>query len=92
LAVVAGCVARRSTCRSASTASGEQRRNAPATASKNGRLITVRPLRTIPVVILTTSRAEEDILKAYKLHANCYITKPVDFVPFIRVVKIIETF
>ena len=49
-------------------------------------------LKTIPVVILTTSRAEEDILKAYKLHANCYITKPVDFVQFIRVVKVIETF
>lgn len=49
-------------------------------------------LKTIPVVILTTSRAEEDVLKAYKLHANCYVTKPVDFVQFIRVVKAIETF
>lgn len=49
-------------------------------------------LKAIPVVILTTSRAEEDILKAYKLYANCYITKPVDFIQFIRVVKAIETF
>ena len=49
-------------------------------------------LEIIPVVVLTTSRAEEDILKAYKLHANCYITKPVDFGQFIRVVKSIETF
>ena len=44
-------------------------------------------LRRIPVVILTTSRAEEDILKTYDLHANCFITKPVDFEQFIAVVR-----
>ena len=46
----------------------------------------------IPVVILTTSRDEEDILKAYKLHANCFITKPIDLHQFIKVVKTIEDF
>jgi CheY-like chemotaxis protein len=49
-------------------------------------------LRSIPVVVLTTSRAEEDILKAYNLNANCYITKPVDFEQFVRVVQSIEDF
>ncbi len=49
-------------------------------------------LKRIPVVILTTSKAEEDILKSYDLHANAYITKPVDFDQFIRVVKSIEDF
>lgn len=49
-------------------------------------------LRRIPVVILTTSAAEQDILKTYDLHANCYITKPVDLEQFIRVVKLIEDF
>ena len=49
-------------------------------------------LKLIPVVILTTSRAEEDILKAYDLHANCYITKPVDLEQFITVVQSIEEF
>ncbi len=49
-------------------------------------------LRTIPVVILTTSHAEQDILKSYNLHANCYITKPVDLDQFITVVKSIEDF
>jgi two-component system, chemotaxis family, response regulator Rcp1 len=49
-------------------------------------------LRTIPVVVLTTSRAEEDILRAYGLHANCYIAKPVDFVRFAEVVRAIEHF
>ena len=49
-------------------------------------------LKRIPVVILTTSKAEEDILKTYNLHANCYITKPVEFDEFIRVVKSIENF
>ena len=49
-------------------------------------------LKRIPVVVLTTSRAEEDILKAYGLHANCYITKPVDFAQFVDVIKTIETF
>jgi chemotaxis family two-component system response regulator Rcp1 len=49
-------------------------------------------LRTIPVVILTTSVDEEDILRSYKLHANCYITKPVDLDQFLRVVKAIDSF
>ncbi|MBI3979821.1 MAG: response regulator [Chloroflexi bacterium] len=49
-------------------------------------------LRAIPVVILTTSKAEEDILRSYHLHANCYITKPVDFEQFIGVVRSIESF
>lgn len=49
-------------------------------------------LKRIPVVILTTSKAEEDILKTYDLHANCYITKPVDFDQFISVVRKIEDF
>ncbi|MGJ3254271.1 MAG: response regulator [Elainellaceae cyanobacterium] len=49
-------------------------------------------LRRIPVVVLTTSQAEEDIVKTYELHGNCYITKPVDLSQFIRVVKSIEDF
>ena len=49
-------------------------------------------LRRIPVVILTTSRADEDIIKSYDLHANCYITKPVDLEQFIHVVKSVEEF
>jgi two-component system, chemotaxis family, response regulator Rcp1 len=49
-------------------------------------------LRCIPVVILTTSKSEEDVLRAYNLHANCYITKPVDFNRFMDVVKSIENF
>ena len=49
-------------------------------------------LKRIPVVILTTSRAEEDILKTYDLHANCYITKPLDLEKFMDVVKAIENF
>ena len=49
-------------------------------------------LLTIPVVILTTSAAEEDILRSYRLHANCYITKPVDLVGFLEVVKSIDNF
>lgn len=49
-------------------------------------------LRSIPVVVLTTSVAEQDILKAYNLHANCYITKPVDLGQFIEVVKNINDF
>src|SRR4051794_13681221 len=44
-------------------------------------------LRHIPVVILTSSQAEQDILKAYDLHANCYVTKPVDFDQFITIVR-----
>ena len=49
-------------------------------------------LRRIPVVILTVSRDEEDILKTYDLHANCYITKPIDLDQFMKVVKSIEEF
>jgi len=49
-------------------------------------------LKHIPVVVITTSAAEEDILKSYKLHANCYITKPVNFEQFIKVVHSIEDF
>lgn len=49
-------------------------------------------LRRIPVVVLTTSKAEEDILRTYDLHANCYVTKPVDLDRFIEVVKSIDDF
>jgi CheY-like chemotaxis protein len=49
-------------------------------------------LRHIPVVVLTSSQAEEDIVRAYDLHANCYVTKPVDLDQFIRVVESIEDF
>lgn len=49
-------------------------------------------LRRIPVVILTSSEAEQDILKTYNLHANCYITKPLDLEQFITVVKSINDF
>jgi len=49
-------------------------------------------LKNIPVVILTTSKSEEDISKAYGLHANCYISKPVDFDEFTKVVQTIQDF
>ena len=49
-------------------------------------------LRNIPVVVLTTSMAEKDITKSYGLHANCYITKPVDFDQFVNVVQTIQDF
>jgi chemotaxis family two-component system response regulator Rcp1 len=49
-------------------------------------------LKSIPVVVLTTSAAEEDILRSYQLHANCYITKPVDLDQFLKVVKSIDSF
>ena len=49
-------------------------------------------LKSIPVVILTTSTAEQDILQSYQLHANCYITKPVDLDQFLKVVKAIDNF
>jgi CheY-like chemotaxis protein len=49
-------------------------------------------LKHIPVVIMTISQAEEDILKSYNLHANCYVTKPIDLNQFIKVVKSIENF
>jgi CheY-like chemotaxis protein len=49
-------------------------------------------LRSIPVVVLTTSEADEDILHSYDLHANAYVTKPVDFDSFIRIVRQIDDF
>ena len=49
-------------------------------------------LKRIPVVVLTTSKAEEDVLRSYNLHANCYVTKPVDLEKFIVVVKSIDAF
>ncbi|HVX23660.1 MAG TPA: response regulator [Acidimicrobiales bacterium] len=49
-------------------------------------------LRRIPVVVLTTSEAEEDVLRSYDLHANAYVTKPVDFSGFMRVVRQIDDF
>jgi CheY-like chemotaxis protein len=49
-------------------------------------------LKRIPVVILTTSKAEEDVLRSYQLHANCYVTKPVDLEKFIGVVQSIDMF
>lgn len=49
-------------------------------------------LKQIPVVVLTSSKAEEDIVKSYNLHANCYVTKPVDLEQFMYVVKSIENF
>jgi CheY-like chemotaxis protein len=64
---------------------------------KNGRTLLAEikeeeNLRSIPVVVLTTSQAESDILTTYRYHANCYITKPVDFELFVKVVKSIENF
>lgn len=49
-------------------------------------------LRTIPIVVLTTSEAEEDVLKSYELHANAYVTKPVDFDRFVSIVRQIDDF
>jgi CheY-like chemotaxis protein len=49
-------------------------------------------LKHIPVVVLTTSKAEEDVLRSYELHANCYVTKPVDLDKFITVVQSIDRF
>ncbi|PLZ94703.1 response regulator [Fischerella thermalis CCMEE 5196] len=49
-------------------------------------------LKRIPVVVLTTSQAEEDVLRVYNLSANCYITKPVDFDQFVKIVQSIENF
>lgn len=64
---------------------------------KNGREVLAEikadeTLKRIPVVVLTVSRAEEDVLKSYNLHANCYISKPFDMEQFIKVVKSIEDF
>lgn len=49
-------------------------------------------LTSIPVVVITSSKAEEDIAKSYQLHANCYVTKPVDLIQFLTVVKTVEGF
>jgi CheY-like chemotaxis protein len=64
---------------------------------KDGRQVLVEikespTLKVIPVVILTTSASEADILRSYQLNANCYITKPVDLDEFLRVVKSIDNF
>ena len=64
---------------------------------KNGREVLAEiksdeDLKRIPVVILTGSKAEEDIVKSYGLHANCYITKPIDLNQFLKVVQAIESF
>ena len=52
----------------------------------------IESLKRIPVVVLTTSRAEEDIIRSYDLHANAYITKPVDLAQFLNVVRSFEEF
>ena len=49
-------------------------------------------LKGIPVIILTISKAEEEIIRSYNLHANCFITKPIDLIKFFEVVKSIEDF
>ena len=49
-------------------------------------------LKHIPVIVLTVSSAEEDILRSYNLHANCYLTKPIEFDEFVRIVRSIEDF
>jgi CheY-like chemotaxis protein len=49
-------------------------------------------LRSIPVVVLTTSQADEDVIRAYDLQVNCYITKPIELMQFLKVVKAIEDF
>ena len=64
---------------------------------KDGREVLVEikndpDLKIIPIIVLTTSRSDKDILQSYQLNANCYITKPVDFTQFIDVVKSIEKF
>ncbi len=51
-----------------------------------------RDLMSIPVVVLTMSKAEEDILNTYQLHANCYITKPIDMAQFLSIMKLTESF
>ena len=64
---------------------------------KNGREVLAEiksddNLKRIPVVVLTVSRDEQDVIKAYNLHANCFITKPLDFEQFIKITKTIEEF
>lgn len=56
------------------------------------RVKTDSELSSIPVVVLTTSEADEDVAKAYEYHANCYVRKPVDFENFLRIVSAIENF
>jgi two-component system response regulator len=69
----------------------------PNLPKKNGREVLAEMkadehLKRIPVVILTTSGSEEDILKSYNLHANCFITKPIELGHFVKVVQAIEDF
>lgn len=69
-------------------------RNLP---KKDGREVlaeikTDEQLRRFPIVILTTSKAEEDVIKTYNLHANCYVTKPVDLDQFVKIVKSVNSF
>lgn len=64
---------------------------------KNGREVLAEikadpDLKSIPVVVLTTSKAEEDILRSYNLHANCYVVKPVEFDSFVKAVQSIHQF
>lgn len=64
---------------------------------KNGREVLAEikedpVLKRIPVVVLTGSKAEEDVVSSYNLHANCYVSKPLDFESFIKIVKSIEDF
>lgn len=64
---------------------------------KDGREVLIeikadKRFQRIPIVVLTTSQAQEDIVKAYNLHANCFITKPVDFQDFAQIVRSIEDF
>jgi len=64
---------------------------------KNGREVLAEikqapALRQIPVVVLTTSKADEDVIRSYDLHANCYISKPIDFERLIQIVRAIENF
>ncbi len=64
---------------------------------KNGREVLAEikaneDLKSIPVVVLTTSSAEEDILRSYNLHANCYVVKPVEFDSFVKAVQSIQHF
>ena len=69
----------------------------PQPAAKDGREVLEEIksddiLKRIPVVVLTTSKAEEDVVRTYNLHANCYVTKPVDLEKFMVVVKSIDVF
>lgn len=61
-------------------------------AARYGEMKTDPVLKTIPVIVLTTSHSDSDILQSYELNANCFITKPVDFNRFIEVVRSIEQF